>query len=84
MLDGWWNADPPPTAKKLPEEADVPEYLCRLGTSQFATPLKATVGDLTTIAFYYLLRTGEYTCKGSRNHTQQTVQFHLKDVTFSY
>ena len=34
------------------------------------------------IAFYYLLRVGEYTVKGSRNNTKQTVQFKYKDVTF--
>jgi hypothetical protein len=59
MLDGWKKANTL-TAKKLPVEADLPEYKCCLGTS-----LEATVGDLTTIAFYYLICVGEYTCKGS-------------------
>jgi hypothetical protein len=40
------------------------------------------VGDLSLIAFYYLLRIGEYTVKGKRNNTKQTVQFKLEDVTF--
>jgi hypothetical protein len=31
------------------------------------------------IAFYYLLRVGEYTVKGSRNNTKQTVQFKYKE-----
>ena len=30
----------------------------------------------------YLLRIGEYTIKGTRNDTKQTVQFKLEDVTF--
>jgi hypothetical protein len=30
MLDGWQKQDPP-TSKKLPVEADVPEYLCQVG-----------------------------------------------------
>ena len=64
ILDGWRKANPP-TAKKLPVEADIPEYQCCLGTSQLATPLKAAVVDFTTIAFYYLIYVGEYTCKGS-------------------
>jgi hypothetical protein len=34
------------------------------------------------IAFYYLLRVGEYTVKGSQNSTKQTVQFKYKDVMF--
>lgn len=81
MLDGWRKTDPPPT-KKLPVEADVPAYLCQLGHSKLALPLTAALGDLTVIAFYYLLRVGEYTTKGTRNSSKQTVQFKLKDVTF--
>lgn len=38
--------------------------------------------DLIIIAFYYLLRVGEYTIKGQRNNTKQTVQFRMQDVTF--
>jgi hypothetical protein len=34
------------------------------------------------IAFYYLLRVGEYTVKGSQNSTKKTVQFKYKDVSF--
>jgi hypothetical protein len=34
------------------------------------------------IAFFYLLQVGEYTVKGSRNNTKQTVQFKYEDVTF--
>jgi hypothetical protein len=81
MLDGWRKADPP-SEKKLPVEADVPEYLGYFGNTVSATPLEAAVGDLTLIAFYYLLRVGEYTCKGVRNNTKQTVQFRVQDVTF--
>jgi hypothetical protein len=40
------------------------------------------VGDLALIAFYYLLRIGEYTIKGSRNDSKQTQQFKVADVTF--
>ncbi len=39
------------------------------------------VGDLTLIAFYYLLCIGEYTIKGTRNDTKQTVQFKLEDIS---
>lgn len=81
MLDGWRKYDPP-TSKKLPVEADVPEYLCKLGTAPHASALESAVGDLIVIAFYYLLRVGEYTCKGTRNSAKQTVQFKIEDVTF--
>ena len=81
MMDGWRKSDPP-TAKKLPVEADIPEYLCHIGQAKTASPLEAAVGDLAVIAFYYLLRVGEYTTKGTRNSSKQTVQFKLEDVTF--
>ena len=47
-----------------------------------ATELVKEVGDLTGMAFYYLLRVGEYTIKGRENNTKQTVQFKLEDVMF--
>lgn len=81
MLDEWRKMDPPPS-KKHPVEADVPEYLCHLKQSKTITPLEAAVGDLTLIAFYYLLRVGKYTTKGARNSSKQTVQFKMEDITF--
>ncbi len=54
MLDGFRKADPP-TTKQLPVEADVPEFLVQLGLSPEARELDRTLGDLTMIAFYYLL-----------------------------
>ena len=38
------------------------------------------VGDLSLIAFYFLLRVGEYTVKGTRNKLTQIEQFKIKDV----
>ena len=81
MLDGWAKEDPP-TQKQLPVEADVPEYLALLATLPLATPLDKAIGDLALIAFYYLLRIGEYTSKGRRNESKQTVQFKFEDITF--
>ncbi len=40
------------------------------------------VGDLTLIAFYYLLWIGKYTIKSNQNETKQTVQFKREDITF--
>ena len=81
MLDGWEKADPP-TKKMLPVEADVPEYLSEMGHMTAAQELDRAIGDLALIAFYYLLRIGEYTCKEKRNETKQTVQFKVEDITF--
>ncbi len=57
MLDGVCKADPP-TTKQLPVEADVPEFLVKLGLASEARELDRAVGDLTLIAFYYLLALG--------------------------
>jgi hypothetical protein len=81
MLDGWRKEDGP-TEKKLPVEADVPEFLANLSRMAEATELQKAVGDLCLVAFYYLLRVGEYTGKPTRNETKQTQQFKVRDVTF--
>jgi hypothetical protein len=81
MLDGWEKGDPP-TRKMLPVESDVPEFMASVGTMPDATQLDKAIGDLGLIAFYYLLRVGEYTCKAARNETKQTVQFKMEDITF--
>jgi len=75
ILDGWRKEDPP-TTKQLPVKADVPELLAENGHDGNATELDRAIGDL------YLLRIGEYTIKGKRNETKQTVQFKFEDVTF--
>ena len=77
MLDGYAKDDPP-TRKMLPLETDVPELLVEMGYSSAGTAQTQAVGDLTLIAFYYLLRIGEYTVKSKRNNTKQTVQFKLE------
>ena len=81
MLAGWRKVDPP-TVKKLPVAIDVPELLSAVGLAHDANELDRAIGDLVLVAFYYLLRVGEYTIKGSRNNTKQTVQFRIQDVTF--
>jgi hypothetical protein len=81
IYDGWHKEDPP-TTKQLPVEANVPELLAERGRDSNATNLDKAIGDLSLVAFYYLLRIGEYTIKGTRNNTKQTVQFKYEDVTF--
>jgi hypothetical protein len=81
MLDGWRKTDGP-VMKKLPVEVDVPEYLVKFGLLPKSTELDKARGDLSLVAFYYLLRVGEYTCKGRRNESKQTVQYRMEDVRF--
>ena len=81
MLTGWRKLDPP-TKKMFPVSVDLPEFVCSQGYEKFASVRDNAAGDLTLIAFYYLLRAGEYTVKASREESKQTVQFRLKDVAF--
>ena len=81
ILDGWKKEDPP-TLKKLPVEVDIPEYIATSGNTITSTEMERAVGDLVLIAFYYLLRVGEYTTKAVRANSKQTVQFKLEDITF--
>ena len=80
-MDGMRKQDPP-TMKKLPVEADVPEFLAEAGRSKNATEKERAIGDWGLVAYYYLLRIGEYTRKASRNEDKQTKQFKLSDATF--
>ena len=81
MLDGW-KAEDPPTLKKLPVEVDIPEHIAMHGYENDATEAQRAIGDLVLIAFYFLLRVGEYTTKSKRQNTKRTVQFKLEDITF--
>jgi len=75
MLDGYWKVNPA-TRKKLPK------LLVKMAYQQGTTQCQRATVDLTMVAFYYLLRVGEYTVKRLRNNTKQTVQFKYEDVTF--
>lgn len=77
-----WKKEDPPTVKKLPVEVDIPEYISLCSLRPTATEKDRATADLILIAFYYLLRIGEYTVKGTRNNTKQTAQFRMQDVTF--
>jgi len=72
----------PTNDKQLPVKADVPELLAERGRNGAANSLDQAIGDLRLIVFFYLLRIGDYTLKGARNKTKQTVQFKYKDITF--
>ena len=81
MLKGWSKVDPA-TKKKLPVESDVPEFMATMGLRKEATELERRVGDLALVAFYYLLRVGEYAVTGTKSADKQTTQFTVKDVAF--
>jgi hypothetical protein len=53
---------------------------CALDPS--ANEFHKAVGDLSLITFYYLLQVGEYTTKGKRDNSKQTIQFKMEDVHF--
>lgn len=94
MLKGFRNEDPA-TVKKLPIEVDVPELLVKCAAKEGATAQEKRVADLTLVAFYYLLRVGEYTSRyrnskektnrgrsGKKKRKKKTVNFRVSDVTF--
>jgi hypothetical protein len=85
MIDGYTKENPP-TKKKLPVKANVPELLIEMGHGKSGSTHAQAVGDLSLIAFYYLLQICEYTVKQQCDHTKrvkkQTIQFKLEDVTF--
>ena len=77
-----WGKEDGPTNKKLPVEVDVPAFLARQAYKFNTSARDKRVADLSLIAFYFLLRVGEYTVKSSNNNAKQTKQFRMKDVAF--
>jgi hypothetical protein len=63
MTDGYTKADPP-MKKMLPVEANVPKLLDKIRYDKSGLVHSQAVGNLSLIAFYYLLRIGKYTVKG--------------------
>ena len=81
QLEGMRRSDPPPD-HKLAVPVDVPDFIYRRGYTSGIHRLEA-VGDLSIIAFYYLLRVGEYTYHGPKSN-RRTQQFRVLDVTFRH
>jgi hypothetical protein len=81
MLDGYRKVDPP-TKKMVPVQADVPELLIKTAYKFGSSERDKATANLTMMVFYYLLCISEYTVKGTRNNSKQTVQFKYEDVTF--
>jgi hypothetical protein len=63
-----------------------PKLLVKIGYGKLGSIKNQAVGDLSLIAFYYLLRIGKFTVKHQHDRAKQakkqTVQFKLEDVTF--
>jgi hypothetical protein len=51
MLGGYTKANPP-TKKKLPVTAEVPELLIKMGYGKLVSLQAQAVGDLSLITFY--------------------------------
>ena len=86
QLEGYKREDPPSTPQ-LAVPLEVPEECLRLAYTTKNTA-KQAVGDLAVIAFFYLLRVGEYTkpnikvIHGKSRRTTRTQQFTLRNVGF--
>jgi hypothetical protein len=86
IVEGFKRQDPP-AIPQMAVPIDVPEAALALAYA-VGTNRTEAVGDLTIVAFYYLLRSGEYTKprKVKRNgimvRATRTVQFKVKDVGF--
>lgn len=80
MLAGFGQADPLPVPELAIPVAAV-EKVGEWGQATGATEKEKAVGDLAIIAFYYLLRVGEYTFKRRRGRSR-TIQFRFCDIAF--
>ena len=80
MFAGFRKNDKLPVPE-LAVPVGVPEQMANVGLLSGATPKEQAVGDFGHIAFYYLLRVGEYTQKRKRSKTR-TIQFRFSDIAF--
>ena len=86
LVEGFKRVDPP-AIPQMAVPVSVPEKALELAYAT-SSPRKQAAGDLVTIAFYFLLRSGEYTKprKVKRNgkmvRATRTIQFRVCDVGF--
>ena len=80
QIEGYRREDPPSRAQ-LAVPVDVPHLLHAQATAAPHDPKQQAVGYLSNIAFYYLLRVGEYTWSGHKQK-RRTKQFQVKNVIF--
>jgi hypothetical protein len=79
QIECYRREDPAPHPK-LAVPITVPHYLVLQGLSSI-NPKQRALGDLICIAFYFLLRVGEYTYKPPKERTR-TQRFRVKDIIF--
>lgn len=79
VIEAYKRQDPPPQ-HKLAVPVAVVNHLVELSTKSTSDKLKASC-DMATIAFYYLLRVGEYTGHGKKEQ-RCTKQFRACDIIF--
>ena len=70
----------PKSRPQLAVPVAVPEYLLTSLSNVTCDPVQEATADLANVAFYYLLRVGEYT--RPRNTKTLTQPFSVRDVTF--
>ena len=86
LIEGFRREDPPSTPQ-LAVPISVPEE-CQQAAYQTNNDHTRASGDLAIIAFYYLLRVGEYTkpkirlVNGQNKRLTRTIQFSIKNIGF--
>ena len=80
QIEGYRREDPP-SRGQLAVPVSVAHLLATHAHSTAANAKSAATGHLSNIAFYYLLRVGEYTFSG-RKQRRRTRQFQVKSVIF--
>jgi hypothetical protein len=79
QIEAYRRQDPPPQ-HKLAVPVSVVNHLVEIGTASKSDKLQASC-DMATIAFYFLLRVGEYTGH-RRKEKRRTKQFRACDIIF--
>jgi hypothetical protein len=79
LIEAYRQQDPP-VQHKLAVPVSLVNYLHELGRTSTSEKVQA-ICDMASIAFYFLLRVGEYTSHG-KNDRRRTKQFRVCDVTF--
>ena len=79
QIEAYRRQDPVPQPK-LAVPVTVPHWCVATGLAS-TSPKDRAVGDLTNVAFYYLLRVGEYTYLPP-TRKRRTQQFRVRDVKF--
>lgn len=80
LLESYRRTDPPPKPQ-LAVPVEVVEHLQRQAAATGHGTVSSSIADLATIAFFFLLRVGEYTMPAANRRTR-TIQFRVRDVTF--